>query len=47
MYQEFGISEKLENLANEAEENLKQEFAKIDLACIRNSLRVLRGFSKT
>ena len=28
MYQEFGISEKIENLANEAEANLQSEFAK-------------------
>lgn len=47
MYQEFGISEKLEELANEAEENLKEEFAEIDLACMQNSLKVLRSVSKT
>lgn len=47
MYKQFGISEELENLANEAEENLKDEFAKIDLACTQNSLKVLRGVSKT
>ncbi len=46
MYQEFGINEKIENLANEAEENLKKEFAKIDLACTKNSLKVLTAFQK-
>lgn len=47
MYESFGISRNLENLAKEAEENLKDEFAKIDLACTKNSLKVLRGVSKT
>lgn len=46
MYKQFGISEELENLANEAEENLKDEFAKIDLACTKNSLKVLQAFQK-
>lgn len=46
MYQEFGINEKIENLANEAEENLKKEFAKIDLTCTKNSLKVLTAFQK-
>ena len=46
MYQKFGITEKIENLANEAEANLKQEFAKIDLACTKNSLDVLHAFQK-
>lgn len=46
MYQEFGINQKIENLAKEAEANLKQEFAKIDLACTKNSLNVLKAFQK-
>lgn len=46
MYKEFGINEKIEKLANEAEENLKEEFAKIDLACTRNSMKVLSAFQK-
>ena len=44
MYQEFGISEKIEKLAVEAEESLKEEFKKIDIACTKNSLRVLKAF---
>lgn len=44
MYKEFGISEKLEKLAVDAENNLKEEFAKIDLACTKNSLKVLKAF---
>ena len=46
MYEQFGISEKIENLAMEAEKNLTEEFAKIDLACTKNSLRVLKAFQK-
>lgn len=46
MYQKFGISEKIEHLAKEAEENLKEEFAQIDVACTRNSLTVLQAFQK-
>ena len=30
MYKEFGISEKLEELASEVENELKEEFKKID-----------------
>lgn len=46
MYQSFGISEKIENLAMEAEQNLKEEFEKIDSACMKNSLKVLSAFQK-
>ena len=46
MYEPFGISKQIEDLANEAEQNLKNEFAKIDLACTRNSLKVLGAFQK-
>lgn len=46
MYKKFGISEKIEDLANEAEENLKEQFLKIDLACTQNSLKVLMAFQK-
>lgn len=46
MYEQFGISEKIEKLAMEAEANLKDEFAKIDLACTKNSIKVLNAFQK-
>lgn len=46
MYQEFGIDKKIEDLASEAEQNLKQEFEKIDLECMENSLKVLSAFQK-
>lgn len=46
MYEEFGINEKIENLAREAEENLKEQFAKIDQDCMTNSMKVLNAFQK-
>ncbi len=46
MYQDFGINENLEKLADEAERDLKEEFAKIDLSCTQNSLKVLKAFQK-
>lgn len=44
MYQEFGINQKLENLAMQAEENLKEQFSQIDLVCTKNSMKVLQAF---
>ena len=46
MYKEFGISEEIEKLANEAEIDLQDEFRKIDEKCTRNSLRVLKAFQE-
>lgn len=46
MYKEFGISEEIEKLANEAEIALQDEFRKIDENCTRNSLKVLSAFQK-
>lgn len=46
MYKEFGISEKIENLANETEKELQDEFKKADRICEINSLKVLRAFQK-
>lgn len=46
MYQDFGINENLEKLADESERDLKEEFAKIDLSCTQNSLKVLKAFQK-
>lgn len=44
MYKEFGIDEDLEKLANDVEEELKEEFKKVDERCVRNSLKVLKAF---
>ena len=44
MYQELGISKKVEELAKNAEIELKEEFNKIDRICEINSLKVLKAF---
>lgn len=44
MYQEFGINEKLEKMANEVELKLKNEFENIEKNCTKNSLKVLKAF---
>ena len=46
MYKEFGIEEKIEKLATEAEEELKQEFQKIENNCVKNSIKVLKAFQE-
>ncbi len=46
MYNEFGISNKAKELVLKAEENLKEEFKKIDELCDINSLKVLNAFNK-
>ena len=46
MYNEFGISNKAKELVLKAEENLKEEFKKIDELCDLNSLKVLNAFNK-
>ena len=44
MYQELGISNKVEELAIKAENELKEEFSKIERLCEINSLKVLKAF---
>lgn len=44
MYNKFGIDEKLENLSNEVENELQEQFRKIDKICEINSLKVLKAF---
>lgn len=46
MYSALGISEKVINLANEAEENIKDVFKEIDKIEEYNSLKVLSAFQK-
>ena len=46
MYNEFGISNKAKEIVLNAEENLKEEFKKIDELCDVNSLKVLNAFNK-
>ena len=44
MYQEFGISEELEELSTKVEKNVENIFKKIDETCTKNSLKVLQAF---
>jgi len=44
MYKELGISEKVVNIANEVEEELKDIFAKLDENCMRASSKILKAF---
>ncbi len=44
MYEKLGIKSKAFNLVNKEEENLKEEFKKIDELCEINSLKVLSAF---
>ena len=44
MYENFGISKDLENLAIETEKELKDVFQEIENRCTRNSLKVLSAF---
>ena len=46
MYQEFGISDKLINLANEVEKDIEPIFKKINKVCEYNSIKVLKAFQK-
>lgn len=44
MYQEFGINEKIELMADEAEREIKKNFENIDKNCTKNSLKVIKAF---
>ena len=44
MYQELGISNRVEDLAIKAESELKEEFSNVDRICEINSLKVLKAF---
>lgn len=46
MYQQFGISEELVNLAEKVEDEIQEEFKKVDKLCEYNSLKVLNAFQK-
>lgn len=46
MYKEYGISEKIEELSNKVEEELQEEFRKINKVCEQNSLKVLQAFQE-
>ncbi|MBR6504892.1 MAG: methionine gamma-lyase family protein [Clostridia bacterium] len=44
MYEQFGISKKVLDLANETEAELKDTYTKIDKICELNSIKVLKAF---
>lgn len=46
MYQELGIDERVVNLVNDAELELRNIYQRIDDSCERNSLKVLSSFHK-
>lgn len=46
MYKEFGISKDLENMAIEAQEEIRNVFNEINKVCETNSLKVLNAFQK-
>jgi len=45
MYKDFGINEKLIELANTCENELQEEYKKVDEICMYNSMKVLNAFS--
>ncbi len=46
MYHQFGISEELLDLANKTEQEIQEEFKKVDEICEYNSLKVLKAFQQ-
>ena len=46
MYKEYGISEEIENLAKQVEEEIKPELEEVNKICQINSLKVLKAFQK-
>ena len=46
MYNNLGISEDVEILINKCEEEVREQFKKIDVQCEKNSLKVLTSFQK-
>ena len=47
MYNNLGISEDVEILINKCEEEVREQFKKIDVQCEKNSLKVLTSFGTT
>lgn len=46
MYEEFGISKKIEDLSKQVEEEIKPIFQNIDRICEKNSLKVLKAMQE-
>ena len=47
MFKELGINEELENLSNEVEEEIKEQFKNIEEISEKNSLKVLSAFQNS
>ena len=46
MLEKLGINKELENLSNEVENEIKDEFREVDRICEINSIKVLSAFQK-
>ena len=46
MYEQFGISKKIEDLSTKVEQEVEKEFKNIEKVCEENSLKVLKAFQK-
>ncbi|MBR1802995.1 MAG: methionine gamma-lyase family protein [Clostridia bacterium] len=46
LYDQFGLSEKVIALANQAEQQVKEQFAEVEKRCEVNTLKVLNAFQK-
>lgn len=46
MYKEYGIDEKIEELAQEVQKEIRAEIEKVNEICERNSLKVIKAFQK-
>ena len=46
MYEQFGISKKIEELSIKVEQELENQFKNIEKVCEVNSLKVLQAFQK-
>ena len=46
MYKQFGVSQKVLELAKQAEEQVQKEFQEVDKLCEKNSLKILNAFQK-
>lgn len=46
MYKQFGVSQKVLELAKQVEEQVQKEFQEVDKLCEKNSLKILNAFQK-
>lgn len=46
LFEQFGVSEEVIRYANEAEEQVQEQFQEVENRCVQNSLKVLNAFQK-